>query len=88
MGKVTQKELIMKYLGDYGSITTWQAYADLGITRLASRIFELKKMGFVFHKETMLRLNRYGKKIHFDRYMLVDQDEQESGDPESVFKME
>ena len=34
MARVTQKERIIKYIKDFGSITSFQAYADLGITQL------------------------------------------------------
>ena len=39
---MTQKELILKYIEDFGFITSFQAYADLGITQLATRIKKLK----------------------------------------------
>ena len=43
--KPTQKELVLKYLRDFGKISTWDAYKDLGITRLSGRIWDLKKIG-------------------------------------------
>ena len=70
--KVTQKEMILKYLQDFGSISSWQAYADLGITQLGARIFELKEKGYVFKKERIKRLNRYGREIAFDKYSLAE----------------
>lgn len=70
--KVTQKEMILKYLHDFGSISSWQAYADLGITQLGARIFELKEKGYVFKKERVKRLNRYGREIAFDKYSLAE----------------
>ena len=69
--KITQKELIIKYLKDFGSISSWEAYAELGITQLGARIFELKEKGYVFKKERVKRLNRYGREIAFDKYSLV-----------------
>ena len=38
--KITQRERIIKYIRDYGSITSFEAYKDLGITQLATRIKE------------------------------------------------
>ncbi len=70
--KVTQKEMILKYLQDFGSISSWDAYADLGITQLGARIFELKEKGYVFKKERVKRLNRYGREIAFDKYSLAE----------------
>ena len=48
---MTQKERIVKYINDFGSITSFQAYSDLGITQLGARIFELKKLGYRFKTE-------------------------------------
>ena len=70
--KITQKELIIKYLNDFGSISSWEAYAELGITQLGARIFELKEKGYVFKKERVKRLNRYGREIAFDKYSLAE----------------
>lgn len=60
---MTQKEAIIKYIQDFGSITSMQAYTDLGITQLGARIFELKQLGYVFDKSTFKTRNRYGKPI-------------------------
>lgn len=42
---MTQKELIMKYIQDFGTITSYEAYTDLGITQLGARIKELEEAG-------------------------------------------
>jgi len=44
MKKPTQCEMVLQYLKDFGYITTFEAFTDLGITRLASRINALKKI--------------------------------------------
>ena len=69
---MTQKELILKYLADYGSISSFQAYSDLGITQLATRIKELKATGYVFQTEPQQAKNRYGKPVHFVKYYLIE----------------
>lgn len=71
MGKPTQKDLILQYIHDFGSITSYQAYIDIGVTQLASRIFELKEQGYMFKKEAVKKPNRWGKMISFDKYMLI-----------------
>ena len=68
---MTQKELILKYINDFGSISSFQAYADLGITQLATRIKELKAKGYEFKTESQKTNNRYGKPVHFVRYYLI-----------------
>lgn len=70
--KLTQKELVLKYLKDFGSISTFQAFTDLGITRLSGRIFDLKKDGYSFKKERVYIKNRYGRPSHYDIYSLVE----------------
>lgn len=69
----TQCDLILKYIRDFGSISTWEAMTDLGVARLASRIFDLKKKGYQFRKQRIYTNNRYDKKIYYDRYFLVEE---------------
>lgn len=73
MARVTQRDRVLQYIRDFGSITSWQAYEDLGIMQLATRIFELKALGYVFKKERVYKDNRYGDRCHFDKYMLVEE---------------
>lgn len=67
---MTQKEMILQYINDFGSITSYQAYADLGITQLATRVKELKKKGYVFKTVQQCGTNRYGKPTHYVKYYL------------------
>ena len=46
----TQRQRVLDYIRDFGSITSYEANKDLGVTRLASRIAELKKMG-LYHRQ-------------------------------------
>lgn len=68
---MSQKELILKYIADFGYITSFQAYADLGITQLGARIKELKSKGYEFKTEQQKSTNRYGKPVKFVRYYLT-----------------
>ena len=67
---MTQKELIIKYMEDFGSITTIEAFTDLGITKLTTRISELRRDGYVIASKRIDKKNRYGKKVKFNRYWL------------------
>lgn len=67
---MTQKQQIIKYLYDFGSITPMQAFSDLGITKLATRVSEMKKDGVKFKTTTIKAKNRYGKPVHFAKYEL------------------
>lgn len=65
---MTQREAIIAYITEFGSITPWQAYSDLGITKLATRISEMRKDGMTFKIETVYVKNRYGKTVPFAKY--------------------
>ena len=67
---MNQKQKVLKYINDYGSITSWQAYQDLGIMQLGARIDGLQKDGYSFKKEWEEKLNRYGEPVRFIRYSL------------------
>lgn len=70
--KVTQKERIIEYIREFGSISSWEAYSDLGITQLGARIDQLKKEGYEFKTEWESKKNRYGETVNFKRYYLED----------------
>lgn len=36
--KLSQKDRIINYIRAFGSISSWEAYSDLGITQLGARI--------------------------------------------------
>lgn len=71
MAKLTQRDRILKYLQDFGSITSYEAYTELGITQLGARIFELKRQNYEFKDEYIYRNNRYGESVKFKKYSLV-----------------
>lgn len=68
MKKPTQKQLIVDYINQFGSITPMQAFADLGITKLATRVSEMRATGVDFKIESVKSKNRYGKTVVFARY--------------------
>ena len=65
---MTQRELVLQYIEDFGSITPMEAFSDLGITKLATRISEMRKQGMEFKIEMVKRKNRYGKPVRFAKY--------------------
>ena len=69
---MTQREAIINYITEFGSITPMEAFADLGITKLATRISEMRKDGQEFKIETVKSKNRYGKTVCFARYSFLD----------------
>ena len=67
--KVTHYDRVLNHLQRYGSITSWEAIKEYGITRLSAVIFELRKeynITSTFEKSK----NRYGDKISYAKYIL------------------
>jgi hypothetical protein len=70
--KLTQCERIVDYMLEFGSISSFEAFADLGIVRLASRIHDLKGQGYNIVSETKSSKNRFGETVSFKVYKLAD----------------
>ena len=47
----TQNHKVLAYIRTHGSISDLEAYRELGIRRLAARIYDLKAMGYTFTVE-------------------------------------
>ena len=68
---MTQKDKVSDYLKDYGYITSWGSFSEYGITRLSAIIYNLKHIdGYSFDEEWQTRINRYGEKTSFKKYIL------------------
>lgn len=67
---MTQCERVLQHIHDYGSITQWEAMYEYGIMRLASRISDLKKLGYPIEREMVTRKNRFGENVTFANYHL------------------
>lgn len=74
MGKVdhkpTQNERILDYIDRFGSITQDEASNNLGVKRLASRVSDLKRLGYPIISEPVVVKNRFGEKCRIARYRL------------------
>ena len=70
MGKKNQRERILDYIREHGSITTMDAFMDLGIARLASRIHDLRSDGYNIHGEMVTGKNRWGQPVRYMEYTL------------------
>lgn len=65
---MTQGERILDYIDRFGSISPMEAFSDLGITKLATRISEMTQNGIQFEKTMEERKNRYGETTRYMRY--------------------
>lgn len=72
---MTQGERIVKYMQDFGTITPMEAFSDLGITKLATRVSELRRDGVKIRKEPVDRKNRYGEHVRYMQYSLEEVEE-------------
>ncbi len=66
--KMTQCEMVIDYLNEYGSITPLEAMRDLGIYRLASRISDLKKQGHKIKSKMVAVRTRNDGTTHIASY--------------------
>ena len=66
----TQKMIILDYLENNGTITTWESQADLGILDPQHYIMELRKEGYLITDKWVVSTNRYGKKVKYKEYRL------------------
>lgn len=67
-----QKQRVIDYINIVGSISSMEAFQDLGVTRLSDVIFRLKKDGYEFDTVTETRKNRFGETTSFARYSLKE----------------
>ena len=65
---MTQAQRMLKYIDDFGYITTYQAVVDLGIASPSRRICDLRQSGINIVSDTVLTRNRYGEPTHYFKY--------------------
>lgn len=69
---MTKEQRVLQYLEEFGSITSLEAFAELGDTRLAATIHSLRKKGYNISSIQESRNNRFGEKRTYAKYMLQD----------------
>ena len=65
---------VLNYIKEFGSITTKQAFEDLGCTRLSEYIRRLR-INYDIDDEIETGTNRYGEKVHWKKYFLKKDEE-------------
>ena len=68
--KKTQSERVLDYIKKFGSITTLEAFRDLGVTRLSARIYELRMQGEEIESTRITSRNRFGANCTYAKYFL------------------
>ena len=67
----TQRQRVVQYMRENGSITRLDSCTKLFIFELASRIGELERRGWVFDKVRESVKNTYGETKNFTRYRIL-----------------
>jgi hypothetical protein len=65
------KNRVLNYILEFGSITTRDAFIDLGCTRLSEYIRQLR-LDYDVEDETETGINRYGEKTYYKRYFIKE----------------
>lgn len=68
--KQKQTDRVLAYMEQHGSITQLEALSEISVMRLASRISDLRKLGFPIESQMVTACNRYGEKCKVKRYRL------------------
>lgn len=70
--KLTKRlQRVFDYMMEFGSITSLQAFVDLGETRLSGAIYELKKKNVHIVCEDVNVKNRYDEKRRVTKYWIA-----------------
>lgn len=69
---MSQKKKILDYMRSHGSITQSEAFLQLGCTRLASRIWDLKRDGHNIKKTMVKGKNRFGEPTEYASYSVEE----------------
>lgn len=71
MERITNKDRVLQYIIDFGSISSLEAFNDLGNTRLSASIWLLRHEDEIeIDSITETKKNRYGVSVSYSRYYL------------------
>ena len=72
MVRANQKRRILEFMRQHRGITPMEAFGELCITKLSTRIGELIKDGYNIHKVWVDDVNRHGEHIRYMKYYLIE----------------
>lgn len=73
--RITQCDKVLQFIKVNGSITSMQAFYNLGVTRLAARIANLRERGVDIESKTVSGKAKDGTPIHYSVYSLSHEKE-------------
>ena len=69
----TQADRVIDYMKQFGSISSLEAFSDLGVTRLSARIWEIRHdKGYKIKAKSETTRNRFGEKVTYFRYSIIE----------------
>jgi len=71
MVRLTQKEMVLAWLQEDKSITSYDSFAEFGFLDLQSIVMHLRRDGHDVRDKWIHKLNRYGHPVKFKEYWLV-----------------
>lgn len=73
----SQSRKVLQYIIDHGSISNVEAWFDLGIYRLASRIHDLRSMMIPIHTDIITITSDKGDTKRYARYSLIESEDKQ-----------
>lgn len=70
MSKTNDKQRVLEYLLEHGTITPMDALNNFGCYRLGARIFDLRRDGHRIDTEIVHDTYRFGEAMHYAKYTL------------------
>lgn len=65
------RDRVLKYMEDFGYITTFEAFMELGCSRLSEYIRQLRLVMDI-DDEWVQTTNRYGEKVQYKKYWIKE----------------
>ena len=72
MDTATQKNKILQYCAQHGSITVREAFLKLDINSPTKRISELRASGYIVKTTDEVRVKENGETVKFRRYFISE----------------
>lgn len=63
---------VLDYMKAHGSITSWDAITEYGMTRLSAVILRLRNKGYNIVTSNETKKNRFGETCTYARYSLLE----------------
>lgn len=69
---MTQTQAVLDWLMSGDSISSFEAFKELGVTRLSAIVFRLRQKGYNITSTDEKTTNRFGGTVTFSRYKLEE----------------